>query len=152
MLSSRFPLINPLVVLSILLSTGACSTLKPGTTRAGTAPGRVITAEQIARSGATNAWEALRRSSTHLLVRENSRGEQARISHRGANSLLLSNEVLVVVDGIHLTDWTYLREIPAASIAYIRIMSGPQGTVQYGTPAGNGVIVVSTAVPNLRGI
>jgi outer membrane cobalamin receptor len=152
MLSSRVSLINPLVVLSMLLSTGACGTLRPGITREGHASGRTITAEQIARSGATNAWEALRRSGTHLLVRENTRSEQARISHRGANSLLLSNEVLVVVDGIHLTDWTYLREIPAASIAYIRIMSGPQGTVQYGTPAGNGVIVVSTAVPNLRGI
>lgn len=152
MLSSRLPLISPVVVLSMLLSTSACSTLRPGTTRAGSTPGRVITAEQIARSGATNAWEALRRSSTHLLIRENSRGEQARISYRGPNSLLLSNEVLVIVDGIHLVGWTYLREIPAASIAYIQIMTGPQATVQYGTPAGNGVIVVSTAPPSRRGI
>ena len=152
MLSSRLPLTNPAVLLSILLSTGACSTVRPSSNRADTTPGRVITSEQIARSGATNAWEALRRSSTHLLVRENSRTEQARISHRGPNSLLLSNEVLVIVDGIHLTDWMYLREIPAASIAHIRIMSGAEGTVRYGTPAGNGVIVVSTAPPTVRGI
>lgn len=109
----------------------------------------MITAEQISRSGATNAWEALRRSGTHLLVRENSRSEQARISHRGPNSLLLSNEMLVIVDGIQLVNWSYLRDIPAASIAPIQIMLGAQATVQYGTPAGNGAIIVSTGVPNL---
>ncbi len=152
MLSPRLLFIHRLAVLLVLLSTSACSTIKPGTARAGSAPGRVITAEQIARSGASNAWEALRRSGTHLLVRENTRSEQARISHRGPNSLLLSNEVLIIVDGIHLADWMYLREIPAATIVHIRILSGAQGTVQYGTPAGNGVIVVSTAPPNLRGI
>ena len=152
MLSPGLDFINRFAVLSLLISTSACSTIRPGTARPGSTPGRVITAEQIARSGADNAWEALRRSGTHLLVRENTRSGQARISHRGPNSLLLSNEVLVIVDGIHLADWAYLREIPAASIAHIRIMSGAEGTVQYGTPAGNGVIVVSTAPPSLRGI
>ncbi len=112
MLSSRLPLLNPLVVLSILLSTGACGTLRPGTTRAGTAPGRVITAERIARSGATNAWGGTPQEQYSSAGTRKFRGEQARISHRGPNSLLLSNEVLVIVDGIHLTDWTYLRKFP----------------------------------------
>lgn len=131
----------------IMLGSQACGHQRSST--AGT-PSRsgVITAADIERSGAKNAWEALRRhGGNHLLIRENARSDDARITHRGANSLLLSNQILVIVDGVHLTGWSYLREIPAFSVADIRIMSAREATLKYGTPAGNGAVVVRTRPP-----
>ncbi len=84
-----------------------------------------------------------------MLIRHNSRDHQARITHRGASSLLLSNAVVVVVDGTHMADWTYLREIPAETIHSIQVLSGSQATIRFGTPAGTGAVVVRTGVPVL---
>lgn len=131
----------------VIVSTAACSAHSPSGQSSFKSSGRTITAEQIRKSGAKNAWEALRRGNTHLLIRQNTRDDQVRVSHRGRSSLLLSPEVLVVVDGVQMRDAHYLREIPAETVRYIQILSGREGTVWYGTPAGNGVIVVKTGVP-----
>jgi outer membrane cobalamin receptor len=104
----------------------------------------MITGEQIRRSGATDAWEALRRTGTHLNMREGPTGQPSRLSRRGPSSILLSNEPLVVIDGARMIDFRTLRQVPAQIIASIRILSGHQGTTHYGTGAGNGVIVVET--------
>lgn len=111
--------------------------------------GDLITRADIARTGATNAWDALRQASTSLMFRESSRGRGGtdRVLHRGAGSFVLNNNVLLVVDETMMGDLFYMREIPAPSVAYIQILSASEGTVRYGTPAGNGVIVVRTEVP-----
>ena len=133
---------------ALMLSASACANIKAGQEIRSTPEGNVITAEQIRHSGATNGWEAVRRNGGHhLLIRQNGRDDDVRITHRGVGSLLLSNQVLVVLDGNHLMDWSYLREIPAVTIADIRVLSGPQATLRYGTTAGNGAIVVRTRPP-----
>lgn len=136
---------NPrfLVALAILLPATACSAVKPGARNV--APeGKVITAEQIKRSGATNGWEALKRSGTHLSMRENARGEPSRLSYRGHNSIVLSNTPVLYVDGAQMASFNYLRELPADIIARIRVFSGVSGTKYFGTGGGNGVILVET--------
>jgi outer membrane cobalamin receptor len=104
----------------------------------------VITAEQIRKSGATDAWDALRRVGTHLSMRESSTGQPARLGNRGQSSLLLSSEPLVVIDGVRMVDFRSLNSVPAEIISSIRILAGYEGTTRFGTGAGNGVIVVET--------
>ncbi len=105
---------------------------------------QLVTAEQIKRSGATNAWETLKRTVTGLNFREDRHGNPSRIGHRGASSILLRDHPSVFVDGIRLTDFTHLHLVPAADIARIRFMSGINATTRYGTNSGDGAILIYT--------
>ena len=105
----------------------------------------LMTRESIRRSGAVDGWEAVQRGGTSLVLKESVRGD-TRASHRGAHSLTLSTQVLLVVDETVMQDIAYLKQIPASNIESIRVMSAREGTVWYGTQAGNGVIVVTTDV------
>ncbi|CAN5878607.1 hypothetical protein BH23GEM5_BH23GEM5_17870 [soil metagenome] len=132
------------LALSILLLLPACSANQHVVPRRTAGEGRLITAEQIRRSGANNAWDALRRVGTHLSMRESSNGQPSRLSNRGLSSLLLSNDPLVVIDGVRMIDFRTLNTVPASIISSIRVLAGHEGTTRYGTGAGNGVIVVET--------
>ncbi|MCH7565397.1 MAG: SusC/RagA family TonB-linked outer membrane protein [Gemmatimonadetes bacterium] len=81
-------------------------------------------------------------------------GQKIRI--RGANSISLSNEPLVFVDGIQFNsgiataiglggqDTSRLDDINPNDIASIEILKGPAATGLYGTQAANGVILITT--------
>jgi hypothetical protein len=106
--------------------------------------GYLITADRILRSGATDAWEALVRTSAPVNLTETPNGEPRGMSKRGRSTILLSATPLLVVDDILMSDFHYLRRIPAETVAWIRILNGADGTSRYGTGAGNGVVVVKT--------
>lgn len=141
---AHFPVGRSALGLAVLLLLAACGANQHATSRKSPSEGRVITAEQIRNSGATNAWEALRRVGTHLAMRETANGQPARLMNRGPSSILLSNEPLVVIDGVRMIDFRTLNTVPANIISSIRILAGHEGTTRYGTGAGNGVIVVET--------
>ncbi len=132
------------LTLPLLVSFGACATITPAPERGSAAEGKLITAEMIKQSGATNAWDAIKRSGTHLSFRENSRGEPSSLTYRGRSSIYLSTAPIVVLDGARVSDFTALRDIPAHTISQIRIYTGITGTKYYGTGGGNGVIFVVT--------
>lgn len=138
------PVRRSVLALSLLVLLPACGANQTITPRRSSAEGRMITAEQIRKSGATNAWDALRRVGTHLAMRETSNGQPARLMNRGPSSILLSSEPLVVIDGVRMIDFRTLNTVPADIISSIRILAGHEGTTRYGTGAGNGVIVVET--------
>lgn len=85
-------------------------------------------------------------------------GQKIRI--RGANSLSLSNEPLVIVDGIRYENSTTLgsasqeggidqdpnrlNDISPEDIASMEVLRGPAASGIYGTAAANGVIVITT--------
>lgn len=128
--------------------TGACApTPRSGAENPTADQGHVITRDDIARFGVTNAWEAVQRGASHLVMRENSRGGVDRITYRGVTSLMLSPNVLFVVDGTVLSDHTPLRDIRAETVMYIQLLSGVEGTWRYGSGGGNGVVFVATSVP-----
>lgn len=135
-----------------LLALAAC-TMKPATSAPergridGAAPGgHVISRADIARTGATNAFEAVERARTHLMIMHTSDGRDAGISHRGAGSILLGNAVLLVVDGNRVQRTaSVLRAIPASSIVFIQVLSAREAAVRWGSDAGNGVILVKTS-------
>jgi len=107
-------------------------------------PGRVITASDIRTLGAADAWDALRRSGALLTTAETRSGNPVTLRKRGHGSVVLGATPLVVQDGVHLTDFRLLRNVPAPIIHEIRILNGVDGTLRYGTGGGNGVIVVTT--------
>ncbi len=80
-------------------------------------------------------------------------GQRVRI--RGANSISLSNEPLIYVDGILASnskggfalggqDYSRLNDINSEEIENIEILKGPAAAALYGSAASNGVILIST--------
>ena len=105
--------------------------------------GRVITAEAIAKSGARTAWDAVRFTVPNVQLRE-VRGEPARIQRRGRASLYQDDQVRVILDHLPIDDLQVLKQIAAADILTIEILTGLDATTQYGAASTSGVIVITT--------
>jgi TonB-linked SusC/RagA family outer membrane protein len=84
-------------------------------------------------------------------------GSSARIRIRGANSVSLSNEPLLIVDGVRLDNSTNAFSIGVGGatisrfddvnnedIESIEVLKGPAASALYGTAASNGVIQITT--------
>ena len=103
----------------------------------------VITSEAIERSGATDAWEVLKRLSTTARATESYDGEPQRLHpRRGHGSLYLRDDPMVYIDGVPLSDIRALRQIGAADIDNIEEMGSVEATAYYGTNSNAGVILI----------
>ncbi|MFL5540076.1 MAG: SusC/RagA family TonB-linked outer membrane protein [Longimicrobiaceae bacterium] len=82
-------------------------------------------------------------------------GTSSRIRIRGANSLSLSNEPLIFVDGVQATNSkggfgvggqspNRLNDINPEDIQNIEVLKGPAASAIYGTAAANGVLLITT--------
>jgi len=143
MAATRYPAASPVVIVAAALSLTACAARQYH--RADARPGvQVITAEQIARSGASTAWEVLKREAPTLTLRDTRGGRPTSAGRRGRSSIVLQDAPLVVLDGVRLTDFRALDGIPAVTILMISIYTGIEGTTYYGTNAVSGVIVIQT--------
>jgi outer membrane cobalamin receptor len=105
---------------------------------------RIITQVIITRSGAKTAWDALQRTVPFFEFREDSRGDPSRIDHRGRSSIVLSDQPMILVDGVELTDFKVLGGMPASDLLKIEVLSGIDATTRYGTNATKGVIRIWT--------
>src|SRR3989440_9686231 len=105
--------------------------------------GRVITAEAIAKSGAKTAWDAVRLTVPNVQLRE-VRGEPARIQRRGRASLYQEDQVRVILDHMPIDDLQVLKQVAAADILTIEILTGLDATTHYGAMSTSGVIVITT--------
>ena len=132
-----------------LLGLGLVSVMGCGGARAGiedtNAPsgGRVITADAIARSGAKTAWDAVRFTVPNVQLRE-VRGEPARIQRRGRASLYQDDQVRVILDHVPIDDLLVLKQVAAADILTIEVLTGLDATTHYGATSTSGVIVITT--------
>ncbi len=106
-----------------------------------------ITREEIAKSQASNGWEALRRNARHLILTEQRGPLDGRVGvqHRGPDSLFTNDSLVLIIDGILTTRMARLREIPASMIESIQILSARNAVLLYGSDAGGGAIVVKTS-------
>ncbi|HUF28773.1 MAG TPA: SusC/RagA family TonB-linked outer membrane protein [Gemmatimonadaceae bacterium] len=83
-------------------------------------------------------------------------GGSQRIRIRGANSLSLSNEPLIFIDGVLSTnskgvslgtggqDVSRLNDLNQDDIETLEILKGPAASALYGTAAANGVVLITT--------
>src|SRR6476660_789922 len=107
-----------LLVVPLCVAVG-CKTGKaaPGSPSDQAYHAHVITAEAIERSGATDAWEVLKRLSTTARTTEAYDGEPQRLQpKRGHGSLYLRDDPVVYIDGVPLSDLRALRQLGAADI------------------------------------
>ena len=84
-------------------------------------------------------------------------GTSQRIRIRGANSLSLSNEPLIYVDGVRFSnsenvggiytggqDVSRLNDLNPEDIESVEVLKGPAASALYGTAAANGVLLIQT--------
>ena len=103
----------------------------------------VITSDAIARSGATDAWEVLKRLSTTARTTESYDGQPERLHpRRGHGSLYLRDDPMVYIDGVPLSDIRALRQIGATDIDTIEEMGSVEATAYFGTNSNAGVILI----------
>jgi outer membrane cobalamin receptor len=132
-----------------LLGLGLASAAGCGGARAGieqsSAPsgGRVIMADAIAKSGAKTAWDALRLTVPNVQLRE-VRGQPARIQRRGRASIYQDDQVRVILDHVPIDDLQVLKQVAAADILTIEVLTGLDATTHYGASSTTGVIVITT--------
>lgn len=107
----------------------------------------VITAEDIAKSSYTNAWDLLRGKARRYDFLEDRYGRPRSIRiRRGRSTINMagSDTPMILVDGARLSDITALRDLPCNAIESIELMSGINGTAFQGTNSSAGVIFIHT--------
>jgi len=140
---SRFWSCRGLLWLAIVNAAG-CGGARAGIEDTNAPSGaRLITAEAIAKSGAKTAWDAVRFTVPNVQLRE-VRGEPARIQRRGRASLYQDDQVRVILDHVPIDDLQVLKQIAAADILTIEILTGLDATTHYGATSTSGVIVITT--------
>ncbi len=108
------------------------------------APGeQLILADEIAQSGATNAWEVVTRSS-HMSTSTTANGEPSRMWRRGRASIHSAEIPIVVIDGVESLDIQVLAQIRAERIAWMRILTASASASRFGTDGGGGAVIVQT--------
>jgi outer membrane cobalamin receptor len=134
---------GPCLLATALLALGCAHAARHE--HAATKPiGLFIDEDRIQRSGGATAWEVLKREAPVLTYRENRYGQPARFERRGRASILLDNPPMVFVDGVRMSDFKVLDELPVSVLRDIWVLSGIDGTTYYGTDAVSGVILVRT--------
>ena len=135
----------------LVASVSGCASAHHGAGSTARRDPNLITREDIVRSGATDAFEALRLANTHISLSE-ARGQMTltrdvQATSRGRSSLVLSAQMLLVVDDVQRLSVAALHDIPADNVAWIRVLTSLEATPLYGTEGGNGAIVVRTRIP-----
>jgi hypothetical protein len=106
-----------------------------------------ITAEEIARSGASNAWDLLRSRARAYEFSEDRYGRPRNIrTRRGRSTLNVAgaDAPMIVLDGARLIDLVTLRDLSVGAIESVELLSGIAGTATQGTNASAGVIYIHT--------
>jgi len=98
----------------------------------------------MAVSGYSNLAEYMQgRVPGVLVTRDPSSSYGYRILIRGVNSLMLSNEPLVVVNGVAMSSSSAMGDISPYNVKSIDVLKGPAAAI-YGSRGANGVIIINT--------
>ena len=126
------------------VAAGGCGGARSGIEQSN-APsgGKVITAEEIAASGAKTAWDAVRLVVPYLQLRERG-GTPTGIQRRGRASIYLDDQVRLMVDNVRIPDIALLAQIPAGDVLTIELLSGLDATTLYGANSTSGAIIIHT--------
>ena len=118
-----------------------------------------IDADTIAKAPITNFADLVTGRSAGVTIQHSSgtTGTGARIRIRGANSVSLNNEPLLIIDGVRIDNTpvsnaidvggqapSRLNDLNPEDIESFEIVKGPAAAALYGTAAANGVIQITT--------
>jgi len=125
----------------------------------GTAAHTVDLRDRTSKAATTNLSDALNSTVPGVVVQSSggTTGTGTRIRIRGSNSVSLSNEPVLIVDGIRVENGansssvgvggqvpSRLNDISPQDLQAVQVNSGPASSVLYGTDAANGAIVMQT--------
>lgn len=110
-----------------LITLGACS---PKSTRVAPQDRNIITADEIARSNASNAYEVVERL------------RPAFLRTRGAQSMQ-NQEPLVYIDGMRYGTLQALANVPAIGIVSIQYLNALDATQRFGIGHDGGAILIA---------
>jgi TonB-linked SusC/RagA family outer membrane protein len=118
-----------------------------------------ITADSVPKAAVNSVNDLLSSRASNVLVTQTSgtTGGGSRIRIRGSNSISLSNEPLIIIDGVRATsdvggssiaiggqNPSRLDDLNPDEIENIEIIKGPAAAALYGTAAANGVVQITT--------
>ena len=127
----------------------------------GVATANINVATEVPQAAVTNMATVLSSRAPGVMVQEagGTTGSGARVRIRGSNSVSLSNDPLIIVDGIRVNNQqddaansigvggqvpSRLNDINQEDIENVEIIKGPAAAALYGTAAANGVIQITT--------
>jgi TonB-linked SusC/RagA family outer membrane protein len=124
----------------------------------GHAVSQVKASDIVPRSAVTNVGDLLTSRAPGVMVTPGTQtGAGVRIRIRGTSSLSLTNNPIVVIDGVRMEGTTgsssvsvggttpsRLGDLNPSEIESMEIVRGPSAATLYGTDAANGVIVITT--------
>ena len=126
----------------------------------GVSTATISVAQDVPQAAVSNLQTVLSSRAAGVVVQEEggTTGSAARIRIRGSNSVSLSNDPLIIVDGIRVNNDegggasigvggqvpSRLNDINPEDIENIEIVKGPAAAALYGTAAANGVIQITT--------
>ena len=120
---------------ALMLSLACSSSATKSAASAAPADRTMLTSEEISRTGAHDAFSAVRALRPHWL------------SARGPASVRAPQFIKVYLDGALLGGVDYLRQITTSSISSMRHLDGLEATQRYGLDHGQGAILVFTREP-----
>jgi hypothetical protein len=119
-------MIVPLVAVALACGSTPTRTTQPRADR------KLLTVEEIAKTGSTDAFTAVQALRPHWLTK------------RGVSSVNLRETIKVYLDGNLMGGPEFLRQISTNSISSIRHLDGLEATQRYGLDHGVGAILVFT--------
>jgi|GraSoiStandDraft_4_1057263.scaffolds.fasta_scaffold875226_2 hypothetical protein len=115
--------------------SGACASNPASSSPSGSAPARtradVITAEELAKVDAPNAYLAVQRLRPQYL------------QTRGQTTIMGTSVISVYVDGTRMGGTEALQQIPTTDIKEIRWLNSSEATQRFGTGNAQGAIVIT---------
>ena len=116
----------------LLVVTAACASSSPGARTAGRRDARVLSAEEIRASSASNMYDVIRSHRPEWLIK------------RGQTSINMEGDIVVYVDNVALGGPEALKSIDVQSVQSARFLNASEAQMRYGVGHMHGAIVVVT--------
>ncbi len=119
--------------------TGTAASVSPSAGRE-----TLITEEEIVRMSVRSAWDVVRLRAPRVAFAVNQAGRPETARFQEQRSLTGNETPLLVVDGMQVSDFQYLSQLPASEVHAIHILDAEAAQPRYGIRASGGAIVVET--------
>ena len=116
----------------LLLVTAACASSTQGARPSSRRDARILSAEEIKASSASNMYDVIRSHRPEWLIK------------RGQTSINLEGDIVVYVDNVALGGPESLKSIDVQSVQSARFLNASEAQMRYGVGHMHGAIVVVT--------
>lgn len=116
----------------MVCAAAACASSTPGPRTSGRRDARLLGAEEIRTSSASNLYDVIRSQRPEWLIK------------RGQTSINLEGDIVVYIDNVALGGPESLKSIDVQSVQSARFLNASEAQMRYGVGHMHGAIVVVT--------